>query len=67
MTNKNEFYLSMGVNNMKVKFDCTSSNFKPLSNLTTSRYVKLAYQELFQNAVGSRVVTHSLVRSEYGI
>ena len=52
---------------MKVKFDCTSNNFKLLSNLTTSRYVKLAYQELFQNAVGSRVVIYSLVRSKYGI
>ena len=42
---------------MKVTFDCSSNNFKPLSNLTTSRYVKLAYRELFQNAAGSRVVS----------
>ena len=67
MTNDNEFYLSMRVYNMKVNFDCTSNNFKTLSNLTTSRYVKLAYQELFQNAVGSRVAIYSLVRSKYGI
>ena len=35
MTNDNEFYLSMRVYNMKVRFDCTSNNFKLLSNLTT--------------------------------
>ena len=56
MTNDTEFYLSMRVQNMKVKFECTSNNFKLLSN-----------QELFQNAVGSRVVIYSLVRSKYGI
>ena len=34
MTNDNEFFLSIRVYNLKVKFDCTSNNFKPLSNLT---------------------------------
>ena len=45
MTNDTEFYLSMMVYNMKVKFDCTSNNLTLSSNLTTSSYVKNCFKK----------------------
>ena len=67
MTNDTVFYLSMRVYNLEVKFDCTSNNFTLSSNLTTGRYVKLAFLELFQKAFGCCVLIYSLVRNEIAI